>query len=500
MNQVVIFFNDAPVYPVGVNAGGGESATLALARAIAALGWKVIACANLPEGEVVADGIEFWDFGKGYRLDLMIPRLNNIGKFHCISSSIAHPFLFLRDNKNCLSRVIINHSPSESASGLDLSTVFDLIDTMLCVSHAQLEMIREKTTGPFKAQVVKNGFDPNLFRYSGPENRDFNHIIFVGRVDAWKGAHLVIDAFRALKKFFPNLKASIYGDYTHWEPMRLLKEKVTQENKDIHFYGKVPQTEIASALGKAGLLVFPSICFESAGLGVVDAQASGCPVLGFDTGGVKEYLLNGECGVLQTENSLEAFVRTLHHMLSNPGQLAEYSRNCLTKARVRTWEVVAKEVVQILSSLSGDHTVSQSDVAVEKLLAIAPFYRTVNYKQYSSDKLLEDHQQISNESIVPWSMLQQALTGSKELSSINLCAGLQLEQKGLKQEAIAHYKLALSLANNDDWQPDFYLTLIYSDLNDIKIAAQHAKSVLIKLPKFNLANMLQQIIDAAGGC
>jgi glycosyltransferase involved in cell wall biosynthesis len=498
MNQVVIFFNDAPVYPVGVNAGGGESATLALAKAIAALGWKVIACANLPEGEVVADGIKFWNFGKGYRLDQVMPRLHKIGQFYCISSSIAHPFLFLRENKNCLSRVIINHSPSESASGLDLATVFDLIDTMLCVSHAQLEMLREKTIGPFKAQVVKNGFDPNLFQYSGPEKRDFNHIIFVGRVDAWKGAHLLIDAFRALKKFLPNLKASLYGDYSHWEPMRLLKEKVEQENKDIHFYGKVPQTQIAAALREAGLLVFPSICFESAGLGVVDAQASGCPVLGFDTGGVKEYLLNGECGVLQTENSLEAFVKTLHHMLSNPSQLAQYSRNCLAKARVRTWEVVAKDVIKILQSLTKNHITSPAEQALEQLRLVPAVYRIINFSNYSPNQLLEDHQLIASGAEVSWSLIQQALSSGSEQSAINLCAGLQLEQKGLKNDALTHYKAALNFSKHDDWQPDFCMTLLYSDLKDLISAGQCARNVLRKNPNFPLASMLQQIIDASG--
>ena len=75
---VVIFFNDWRVFPKGVNAGGGESATAALAKSIAQMGYRVIACANLPEGEVVHNGIEFWNFGNGYmvvdRLGLSVLR------------------------------------------------------------------------------------------------------------------------------------------------------------------------------------------------------------------------------------------------------------------------------------------------------------------------------------------------------------------------------------------------------------------------------------------
>jgi len=79
---VVIFFNDWAVYPTGVNAGGGESATIALARAIKGLGHRVIACAYLPEGECEVDGIEFWNFGSDYNLQLIAKRLEGELEYH----------------------------------------------------------------------------------------------------------------------------------------------------------------------------------------------------------------------------------------------------------------------------------------------------------------------------------------------------------------------------------------------------------------------------------
>jgi glycosyltransferase involved in cell wall biosynthesis len=77
-------------------------------------------------------------------------------------------------------------------------------------------------------------------------------------------------------------------------------------------------------------------------------------VVAFDQGGVKEYLLNGECGILQVDQSPKAFAETLYDLLLNPPKLAAFSRNCLGLARKRTWGVVAREVIAVLNQFASD--------------------------------------------------------------------------------------------------------------------------------------------------
>jgi glycosyltransferase involved in cell wall biosynthesis len=180
---VVFFFNDWKVHPSGVNAGGGESATMALARAIAQQGYRVIACANLPQGECSHNGIEFWNFGPAYALHDIEKRLRDIGPYHALCATLVHPLLLLRDHKHCISRIVINHAPSPHASGIEPTTAIELVDYMLCVSEAQRSIIIGRQVEPTKLAVVRNGFDPEIFPYAGPAERDWNQLIFIGRVD-----------------------------------------------------------------------------------------------------------------------------------------------------------------------------------------------------------------------------------------------------------------------------------------------------------------------------
>ena len=70
-----------------------------LARAFQKKGYRVIACANLPEGECSNHGIEFWNFGSNYSLSTIEVRLRDIGPYYCYAATLVHPFLLLKTHK-----------------------------------------------------------------------------------------------------------------------------------------------------------------------------------------------------------------------------------------------------------------------------------------------------------------------------------------------------------------------------------------------------------------
>lgn len=350
-NTFVFFFNDWALHPSGVNCGGGEIATLSVARIFARKGHRVIACANLPDGECTRDGIEFWNFGPEYNIAGIVNRLREIGPYSAFSATLALPFLFLKDEPNCLSKIVINHSPGALSSGIELRTVLHNIDRFVCVSETQKKMmLRSRGVEDSEIDVIQNGFDAELFPYAGPEQRNWNKMIFIGRVEPAKGVDLAIVAFAHLKQKFPELELSIYGDT---EAHREFAERIDDWERGlpgITFHGKVAQPELAKALQAAGLLLFPSRSFESAGLAVLDAQASGCPVVAFDIGGVPEYL-DPHCGLLVKEIEREPLIAAVDSLLSNRERLKEMSRQCREKIRHRTWERTAENLLQLNSEV-----------------------------------------------------------------------------------------------------------------------------------------------------
>lgn len=491
---VVLFFNDWKVYPNGVNAGGGESATLALAKAIQVEGYRVIACANLPAGEGVFHGIEFWNFGESYELGKIEERLRALPAYHCICATLVHPLLFIQSHQNCLSRILVNHAPSARASGLEPITVMNLIDTMVCVSHAQRALLMQPEVDPSKVVVIKNGFDPDVFDYAGPEERDWNQLIYIGRVEPPKGIHVLLEAYSRLQAEFPDLKLSVFGDERYWPDLVAHKETMMARFPDLHFHGKVPQRELAKHLQRAGLLVFPSVTFESAGLAVVDAQASGCPVVGFGVGGVPEYLEDGLLGKVIYERTPHALYNGLRQLLADRTSLIRMSENGRAHGRARPWSVVAREVMAIADRIASESTgvtVQKSEGMPRALECIRDCTRN------SAFDVLEAHEDICCEERFPERALESLIQRDPTGPWVPLVQGIRREQCGELQQAAQLYMQAAQVCDASDWQPFFRLALLCAECGEYPTAAQCAQTVLTRVPDFHLRTDLEKLIEFA---
>lgn len=489
---VVLFFNDWKVYPNGVNAGGGESATLALARAVAVLGYRVIACANLPEGECQAHGVEFWNFGAAYDIRSIERRLQAIGPYHCLCATLVHPLLFLRDHKNCVSRILINHSPSAYGSGLEPATVMELLDYMICVSHAQRSLLAKRCPHPDKLVVIRNGFDPEVFTYAGPEGRDWNQLLFIGRVEIAKGIHVLLNAFEALTKEFPELKLSVFGDESQWLEFASLKGEIVKRLPGVTFHGKVPQRELAGHLRSAGLLVFPSTSFETAGLAVVDAQASGCPVVAHGIGGVPEYVLDGKLGDVIYDSTPSALQEAIAKVLRNRERQMAMSRLCEREGRNRPWSVVAEEVMAQADRAAAWRSGNLSPILPESL------QRITEAQSHSVEVILHDHEYAGFPELFSNGELARAMQVAPQESWPHLVKGIRLEKSGSVDEAIKEYTVAAERSSSDDWQPFFRLALVHIDRSELDRASVNARKVLERSPDFPLKSQLQKIISLSG--
>jgi glycosyltransferase involved in cell wall biosynthesis len=197
---IVVFFNDWAVRPEGANCGGGETATMALAEAFASHGYRTIACAYLPEGETTVRGVEYWDFGIEYNIEKLLPRIHAVGPYYAFAATLVHPFLLLKSDPHCERKILINHSPGVNPSGLESRTVMHMVDRFVCVSEAQRAVVLGRTNVPAeRITVIRNGFNPDLFQYAGPEGRDWKRLLYAGRLEYSKGIHNLLAAFTNLQ-------------------------------------------------------------------------------------------------------------------------------------------------------------------------------------------------------------------------------------------------------------------------------------------------------------
>lgn len=91
---------------------------------------------------------------------------------------------------------------------------------------------------------------------------------------------------------------------------------------------------------------------EQFGRMIVEAQASGCVVVGYESGSIPE--VGGDAAMLVPEGDVEALAATAMHVLSDSDQFEARRRLGLVLARERTWsKVAAKQVELYRAALEG---------------------------------------------------------------------------------------------------------------------------------------------------
>jgi glycosyltransferase involved in cell wall biosynthesis len=155
-----------------------------------------------------------------------------------------------------------------------------------------------------KVTVRYIGIDPRKWSSGNHEIASRRRrILFIGRLIECKGCEHLVRAFLALKISVPDAELVIIGD----GPLRKsLEELAKASGGSVRFVGAVQHEEVRAQLGDARVLCLPSISLpngqaEGLGMVVLEAQASGVPVVAYKTGGISEAVSDGETGFLVAE-------------------------------------------------------------------------------------------------------------------------------------------------------------------------------------------------------
>jgi glycosyltransferase involved in cell wall biosynthesis len=120
-------------------------------------------------------------------------------------------------------------------------------------------------------------------------------ITFIGRASDVKGWEYFIDA---LGKLPDSVRGLIVGnfDFAHKELKRLAAASGCPDRLEVKNWAS--REKISGILRKSTVFVFPSIWPETLGIVGLEAMACGVPVVASDVGGVREWLHDGENGIL----------------------------------------------------------------------------------------------------------------------------------------------------------------------------------------------------------
>ncbi|MEZ9872030.1 glycosyltransferase family 4 protein [Vibrio sp. 10N.261.51.C6] len=172
-------------------------------------------------------------------------------------------------------------------------------------------------------------------------------IAFAGRLSRTKGVHFLLEAMKGVVSHIPNAKLDILGSgHDEINFHKQAKELGLQDS--VQFHGWVDRKTIDHVISQASVVAFPSIYPEAFGISGIEAMMRGKPVVGFDVGGVTDWLKDGVNGYAVKVKDTESFARKLNKLLGDP-LLCERMGDAGRKMAIENFspEVHVKQLLEI---------------------------------------------------------------------------------------------------------------------------------------------------------
>jgi glycosyltransferase involved in cell wall biosynthesis len=170
--------------------------------------------------------------------------------------------------------------------------------------------------------------------YGIPKNDKI--IISVGRLVKEKDLSLAINAFKYLNK--DNTSLVIIGDGPDRKNLEKLKNNLGLKN--CFFLGQVPNNRIPSMMNAADMFIITSI-YEGTPTTVLEALASGIPVISTDAGGIKD-IINGKNGIVINERNYKKISKYIDIYLKK-----SFKKECISSVKPYTMDKIVNRYTTI---------------------------------------------------------------------------------------------------------------------------------------------------------
>ncbi len=170
-------------------------------------------------------------------------------------------------------------------------------------------------------------------------------VLFVGRLTAHKGIQTIIEA-AALTG--PDVRYVLVGPGEFPAPWSRRMRQLGVEGKFV-LAGKVPEPELPAYYAACDLLVLPSVSrLEAFGLVLVEAMASGKPVVASDLPGVRDVVRNGKTGLLSEPFNAADLAGKIRALAQDDRAAAQMGAAGRKLAGERySWEVIGTRIEKV---------------------------------------------------------------------------------------------------------------------------------------------------------
>lgn len=196
---------------------------------------------------------------------------------------------------------------------------------------------------PGRGRVIFNGVDlalaPPEATSAPPLVAKSRYVFAVGRVVEKKGFDLLLDAFSSIAPSHPDVDLMIGGDGAALPSLRELAGKLDIADR-VRFPGRLSRLQVATSMAEAEIVVMPSR-LEPFGIVVLEAWRAGRPVVATSKGGPKEFIEDGEDGLLVDPFDRASLAEALDGLLADTVRSSRMGAAGRQSVREFDWPVVA---------------------------------------------------------------------------------------------------------------------------------------------------------------
>jgi glycosyltransferase involved in cell wall biosynthesis len=229
---------------------------------------------------------------------------------------------------------------------------------IICVSHATkrdllhfFPHLLEK-----RIRVVHHGFDDSFFNTkSDPEATERllkvygavsgKYLLYVGALQPRKNINRIIEAFEKVKKEYPDYKLVLAGEPAWLAETILNRVASSPYAEDIILTGGISFESVRALYQRASLFLFPSL-YEGFGLPILEAFASGVPVLVSENSSLREVAGDGAwyCDAFSADD----IAKQIQCVLGNENLRTKLMQRSQEQLRKFSWDKAAEETLDFI--------------------------------------------------------------------------------------------------------------------------------------------------------
>jgi glycosyltransferase involved in cell wall biosynthesis len=211
--------------------------------------------------------------------------------------------------------------------------------------HSKCQILQWSHLPEHRVVVAGNGVDSSFSPVGPAKEFHARYLLYVGNRKPHKNLDRLFQAFKGIHD--PELRLVLSGAEDAGIAHRVAKAGITSR---VLFAGNLPDSEMPSLYRGAIALVLPSLV-EGFGLPLVEAMASGTPVIAASTTSIPEVV--GDAAILFDPLDTDE-MRHAMELVLNSGQLRAKLRALgLIRAKHFSWDRVARTVAEVLESARG---------------------------------------------------------------------------------------------------------------------------------------------------